>query len=111
MRFVDHDQIPRCGLNVGCFVPRKLVGADDDTVRADERAEITRIDLGVVRLGLNERARNEKPLVQILMSLLAKVGRRNDENTPFRLCPSLGNDQSGFNGFAKADLVGQQRPF
>ena len=73
MGFVDHDQIPRGGMNVRRLVVRELIGADDDAVGAVERAKIARLHCCIVGLGLNDRAGNEKLLIHFLMPLFAKV--------------------------------------
>ena len=45
------------------------------------------------------------------MPLLAKIRRRDDEDAPFALGPFLGNDEARLDGFAEADLVGEQSAF
>jgi len=45
------------------------------------------------------------------MPLFAEVRRRDDEDAPFALRPALGNNQSGFDGFAETNLIRQKRPF
>ena len=51
VRFVDHDQVPRRGRNVGGLAPRELVRADDDRMpSASNGLEVAVADRLVVRL-------------------------------------------------------------
>src|ERR1700675_991442 len=45
------------------------------------------------------------------MPLLPKRCRDNDENLPFAFSPSLGQKNSGFNRFAEANFVSEDRTF
>jgi hypothetical protein len=53
----------------------------------------------------------EKLLGQLLMPLFAQIRRGDDEDSPFPFCPSLGDDQACFDGFAEADFIGEDRAF
>jgi hypothetical protein len=45
------------------------------------------------------------------MPLLPQVRRRNDKNAPLSLGPFLGDDQTGFDGLAEPNFVGEQGAF
>ena len=58
----------------------------------------------------NQRLQTEFVL-QLLMPLLAQVGRYDDEDAALALGPALGNDQARFDGFAQPHLVGKDDAF
>ena len=78
-------------------------------LRRLERPEVALLDRRVVGLGLEDAARQEELLGQLLMPLLAQVGRRDDQDAPLALRPLLREHEPGFDGLAEADFVGQQR--
>src|ERR1039458_509552 len=45
------------------------------------------------------------------MPLLAKAGGYDDDNLPFALSPSLGQENPSLNRLSKTDLVGEDRAF
>ena len=96
------------GLDVARLAPGELVGADDDLGRL-EGAELALLDGGVVGLGLQDAAGQEELLGQLLIPLLAQIGRRDDQDAPLALRPFLREDQARLDGLAETDLVGQQR--
>ena len=106
--FVDDDEIPRGVGDIGCLVAGELVGTDDEGVVYLERAEAAGTDGGVVGFGLKNGAREEEFFGNLLMPLLAEVGRRDDEDASFALGPLLGNDEARLDGFAETDLVGEE---
>ena len=74
-----------------------------------ERAEVALLDGRVVGLRFQDAAGQEEFLGQLLMPLLAEVGRRDDQNAPLALRPFLREHQARLDGLAQADFVRQQR--
>ena len=74
-----------------------------------ERTEVALLDGRVVGLGFQDPAGQEELLGQLLIPLLAQVGRRDDQDAPLALRPLLRQHQAGFDGLAETDFVGQQR--
>ncbi len=110
MGFVDDHQIPRGIGHIGCLVAGELEGADDNGI-ALERTKAALLDLMVVGLGLQNPARQEKLFRKLLMPLLPKVGRRDDQNAPFPFRPFLGEYEPGLDGFPQSHFIRQQRTF
>ena len=108
--FVDHHEVPGQGVDVARLALREMVGADNDLGRL-ERAELALSDRNVVRLRLQDAARQKKLFGQLLIPLLAQVGRRDDENPPPALRSFLREHEARFDGLAQADLIRQQRTF
>ena len=82
------------------------------TISGDlERAELALPDRSVVGLGFENPAGQEELFGQLLIPLLAQVGRRDDQNAPLALRPLLRKHQAGLDGLAQAHFVGQQRAF
>ena len=50
-------------------------------------------------------------VLQLLMPLLAQVGRHDDEDAALALGPALGDDQTRFDGFAQTHFIGQDYAF
>src|SRR5439155_25298468 len=75
-----------------------------------ERTKVSLPDRGVVRLGYKKLAKQKEFLRQLLITLLAKIGRHDDKNTAFSLGPLLGNDQASLDSLAQADFIRDQRP-
>ena len=110
MRFVDHHEIPRCGMDVPRFVAGELIGADDNGVRFGlERAVVTLLDCGVVRSRFQNLAGQEEFLAHFLMPLLPQVRRRDNENPPFPFRPFLRNDQTRFDSFSQTHFIRKDR--
>ena len=65
----------------------------------------------VVGLRFEDPAGKKELLGELLVPLLAQIGRRDHQNAPLAFGPSLRKHQSGLDGLAQADLVGQQGPF
>ncbi len=110
VRFVNHHQIPRHGLDVAGLALGELVGANND-LGCLEGADLALADGGVVRLGFEDAARQKELLGQLLIPLLAQVRRRDHQNAPLALRPHLRQHETRFDGLAQAHFVGQQRTF
>jgi hypothetical protein len=106
--FFHHHDVPGRLMNVRGFVPGELIGADDDLPVGLKRPESAGLDRLVVGLGLENPARQKELVRQLLVPLLAKVRRRNDEDAPFAFRPLLSHHQTGFDRLPKANLIGQQ---
>jgi hypothetical protein len=61
----------------------------------------------VVALGFQNQRLQAELVLQLLVPLLAQVGRDDDEDAPLALCPALGNHQARLDGLAQTHLVGQ----
>jgi len=66
-------------------------------------------DLRVVRPRLEDAARQEELLAQLLVPLLAQVRRRDDEDAAPALCPALRQHEAGLDRLPEADFVGEDR--
>ncbi len=76
---------------------------------ASKGRKLALLDRGVVGLGLQQAAGQKELLGQLLIPLLAQVGRRDDQDAPLALRPLLREHQARLDGFAQAHFVGQQR--
>ena len=105
MRFVNDDQVPRGSGDIRRLGASEVVGADDDGVFDFKRTKISLLDCLVIGLRLQYPARQKELLSQLLVPLLAEIRRRDDEDAPLPLGPSLGKNKPRFNGLAETDLV------
>ena len=71
MRLVDHHHIPWRVRNIGSFVARELIRANDDAI-GFERTKVADLNRGVIRLRLENSARQEKLLGYLLMPLFSQ---------------------------------------
>ena len=118
MRFVDHHQVPRHALHCVRLASGELVGANDDPVRTRthgrcgvEGVRYTILDRLSERLGLKDRGGQAELVCQLLMPLLAQIGRHDDEDVTLALGPALCDQQASLNGLTQAHLVGQDHAF
>ena len=111
VRFVNDHEVPRRVCDIRRLVAGKLVGTDNDRVTGFEGLEIPGLDRGVIGLGFQNLAGQEKLFGQFLMPLLAQIGRRDDQNTAFPFCPSLRQHQPGLDGFAQTHFIRKQCAF
>ena len=105
--FVQHRQIPAHPLEFIGLALGELVGADD---RAGSLEEGLRVALGALRLvavAVENQGLDAELLQQLLMPLLAQVGRHDDQDVPAPLGPALRDHQAGLDRLAQPHLVGQ----
>ena len=107
VRFVDHHQVPRHGLNVAGLALGELIGTDDD-FRHFKRTELALPDRSVIGLGFENPAGQEEFFGQLLKPLLAQVRGSNDQNAPLPLRPLLRQHEARLDGLAQAHLIGEQ---
>ena len=105
VRFVEHDEIPGDTLDVGRFGFGELVGTDDGAFLIP-RVFVGFAQGGVVFLFKDDAVQTEF-FLYFLMPLFAQVGRGDDKNAAFALCPVLQDDEAGFDGFAQPHFVGK----
>lgn len=105
--FVQHDQIPGDGLDVFGLGFGKLVRADDGARVAQKRLGQPLFAQGVVAFGFENQPLQAEFVLQLLMPLLAQIGRDDDEHLAPPLRPALGDDQPGLDGFAQTHFIGQ----
>src|SRR5205809_5670713 len=110
MRLVDYHHIPWRVCNIGGFVARELIRTNDDAVRL-ERAEVTDLNRGVIRLRFKNSARQEKLLGYFLMPLFSQVRRNNNENAALPLRPFLRKDQSCLDRFSQPNFICKESAF
>ena len=71
-------------MDVAGLAPGKVVGTNDD-FRRFKGPKPTMFDSFIIRLGFQEAAGQKELFVQLLVPLLAEVGRCDDENAPFTI--------------------------
>jgi len=107
--FIDDDEIPGRGDDVIGLVSSEVVGADDEVGLVGlERIAGARLGCLFVGTGFENGGGEEEFFCQFLVPLLAKVRGRDDEDTAFALGPALGEEDTGFDGLAETDLVGEE---
>src|ERR1035438_9771595 len=112
MRLIYHDKIPVHLLDVDFFGPGEVVRANDDRVLLVKGVEVALLLYLVVESpGFEDRRRKEEFVRQLLVPLFAEVGRHDDEQVALALGPPLREEDAGFDGFAQADFVGENRAF
>jgi hypothetical protein len=110
MCFIDDHKVPTPRADVCGFTTGKLVGANDNVLGV-KWAEVSLFDRGIVGLGFENAARQEELLLQLLVPLLAKMCRGDDQHTALALGPFLGHDQACLDGFSQAHFVRQNGAF
>jgi hypothetical protein len=75
------------------------------------RTVISLLDGGIIKLGFENTAWQEKLFLQFLMPLLAEICRCDDQKTASTLRPFLREHQPGLNGFAQAHFVRKNSAF
>jgi len=108
VRFIDDDQVPLHGLNLGGARGGEVIGADDNLIPGLERREVARPARGVVGLGFQDGGRERELLQQFLLPLLPEGGGNDDQQPAAALGPRLAQDQARLDGFAEAHLVGEE---
>ena len=86
---------------------RELVGTDDRAGRRQERAAPLLLADRVVAFGFEDQPLQAELVLQLLVPLLAQVRRHDDEQLAPPFGPALRDDQTGLDGLAQTDLVGQ----
>jgi hypothetical protein len=109
--FINHHEIPWRRMDIGRLIARELVGANDNVVTGLERLELSLPDCRIVRFGFENLAWQKKLFAQLLMPLFAQIRRCNHQDAALSLRPFLRNHQPGFDGFAQADFVSEERSF
>ena len=105
VRFVEYDEIPGDTLDVGRFGFGELVGTDDGALLV--KRVFAGFAQGVVVFAFEDDAIQAEFFLYFLMPLFAQVGRGDDKNAAFALCPVLQDDEAGFDGFAQPHFVGK----
>ena len=107
VRFIHHHQVPADALQVVGPGFGERVGADDRPRVVLERLRIARLARGVVTARFQDQTLQVELVLQLLVPLLAQVGRNDDEDAPLALGPVLGDDQARFDGLPQTHFVGQ----
>src|SRR5690349_11970367 len=103
MRFINYSEVPCDLTDVRLFGTGELVGADDD-LGAVKWVQIPCSNLLVEGLGLQNHRGQEEFVRKLLMPLLAKAGGYDDENLPFALSPSLGQENPSLNRLSQPNF-------
>src|SRR5690606_30088392 len=98
MRFVENDQVPVNALEIVSLGLGELVGTDDRTGGEEEWILSILLADRVVAFGFENQSLQAELVLQLLVPLLAQVGRNDDENLAASLGPALRDDQPCFNG-------------
>jgi len=85
---------------------RELVGADDGPGGIEGVGD-TVAPLLIVALGFQDLRVQRELVLQLLVPLLAQVGRNHDQHATLALGPELGQHQARLDGLAEPHLVGQ----
>ena len=110
VRLIDNHQIPLNLLDVSLFASGKVIRADDDFLLL-KGIQTALFDLLIEKLCFQNPRWKKELIQQLLVPLLAKIGRQDDQNSSFSLRPFLGYDYSRFDGFAQSHLICQDSPF
>jgi hypothetical protein len=110
MRLIDDHEVPWYGAQFGAVLGGKM-DRDDQ-----ERAGINGIMLALPAqrldgFGGHDQTGQVEFVGQLLIPLFAQGRRANNQQTPSAFCPVLAKDETGFDGFAQPNLVGQQGAF
>ena len=92
MSFINNHEVPGCVGNVGSFVTRELIRANNDLILNLKRTKPALLDSGIVKARFENRAGQEKLLAQFLMPLLAQIRWGDDQNPSLALRPPLRNN-------------------
>ena len=109
--FVHDHQVPGHTTQVVGLGFGELVGANQYTAGLIEWIAQATLAKLPVAFGLQNVRLQTELVLQLLVPLLAQVGRGDDEDAPLALCPALGYHQTSLDGFAQAHFVGQDDPF
>jgi len=94
VRFVKYDKFPGDAFDIGRFGFGELVGTDDGALL------VKRVFAGFAQGGVvfvfEDDAIQAEFFLYFLMPLFAQVGRGDDKNAAFALCPVLQDDEAGF---------------
>ena len=110
MGFVDDDEVPRDGGDLGGLGAGELVRADDDLIVLEEGRRRRLPREFAVALRFDDDGGDEELLGEFLAPLLAERRGRDDEDAPLLLGPELARDDAGLDGLAKAHFVGEDGP-
>ena len=105
VRFVKYDKFPGDAFDIGCFGFGELVGTDDGALLV--KRVFAGFAQGDVVFLFEDDAIQAEFFLYFLMPLFAQVGRCDDKNAAFALCPVLQEDEAGFDGFAQPHFVGK----
>ena len=111
MRFVHHRQVPRHTFEVVRLGLGELVRADDDAIVLVKRVRLTGLAQLVVVFGFQYEGLQAELVLQLLVPLLAQVGRHDDQDVSLALCPALGDDQTCFYRLAQPYFIRKNHSF
>lgn len=108
VRFVKYDKFPGDAFDIGRFGFGELVGTDDGALL------VKRVFAGFAQGGVvfvfEDGAIQAEFFLYFLMPLLAQVGRGDDKNAAFALCPVLQDDEAGFDGLPRPTSSARMTP-
>ncbi|MNH02536.1 hypothetical protein D3C79_617790 [compost metagenome] len=110
MRFIQHHQIPGNGLDVLRLGFGELIRAEHWAVGEHKRVSDALLAKRVVALGFQNQTLQIELVLQLLVPLLAQVGRSDDQDAPTTLGPALRDDQPSLDRLTQAHLVSQDYP-
>ena len=108
VRFVKYDKFPGDAFDIGRFGFGELVGTDDGALL------VKRVFAGFAQGGVvfvfEDGAIQAEFFLYFLMPLLAQIGRGDDKNAAFALCPVLQDDEAGFDGLPRPTSSARMTP-
>jgi hypothetical protein len=106
VRLVVDDEVPANPTHIVDLRLCELVGADNGSVVLEGVVDALLSPL-IAALGFENDGFEGKLVLQLLIPLLAQVGRDDDQNSAAAFGPKLREHEASFDGLSQADLVGQ----